>query len=145
MSVCVYVCRCASIGRPDALTQPPVSRTRQTWDIKHSMPWQGSLSKLGRTVTGVMFWQGIKCLLCRRPVCHSIRLMHIYRWLYDASLWESLAQIYSLANDWSQPRHYEYQTIPYDWVIMNNFQQYISHLYCFMSCSFPGLSFISFL
>lgn len=87
VSVCVWVWRYASILRPDCLTQPPVSRTRQMGDIKRSMPWQGSLSKLGRTVTGVMFWQGIKCLLRRRPVCHSMRLMYRYRWLYNTCLW----------------------------------------------------------
>lgn len=85
--VCVWVWRYASILRPDRLTQPPVSRTRQMGDIKRSMPWQGSLSKLGRTVTGVMFWQGIKCLLRRRPVCHSARLMYRYRWQYNACPW----------------------------------------------------------
>lgn len=85
--MCVWLWCYASILRPDRLTQPPVSRTRQMGDIKRSMPWQGSLSKLGRTVTGVMFWQGIKCLLRRRPVCHSTRLMYRYRWLYNACLW----------------------------------------------------------
>lgn len=58
------------------------------WDIKRSVPWQGSPSMLGRTVAGVMFWQGIKCLLHRRPVWHTIRLMDSYRLLYNGRLWE---------------------------------------------------------
>lgn len=141
MIVCVGV----ASGAPPlwGLTQPPVCRTRQMGDIKRSVPWQGSPSKLGRTVTGVMFWQGIKCLLHRRPAWHSARLMWRYRWLYNARpsgfciLPSWLARIYPT---WlmisQQPCN---QAI---WALLKLPQRYTPHLFAFISVEICNLLLI---
>lgn len=108
-------------------------------DIKRSMPWQGSLSKLGRTVTGVMFWQGIKCLLRRRPVCHSTRLMYRYRWLYNACLWRfcmlmpwfllfSDPHLLHIANDCSKSK---FTLTPKHLKVLDNYLFYFSYVLLF--------------
>lgn len=86
-----------------------------------------------------MFWQGIKCLLRRRPVCHSTRLMYRYRWLYNACLWRfcmlmpwfllfSDPHLLHIANDCSKSK---FTLTPKHLKVLDNYLFYFSYILLF--------------